>query len=155
MSKKRQKKIEKSYDTQKKPLVYVMMSGGVDSSVAAAKLLEQGFKVVGVFMKCWSLEMLQSLGVSENFYGCFWEEDLLDAQLVAEKLQIPFEVWDFQEEYKQQIVEYMIAEYANGRTPNPDVMCNGLIKFGLFYQKAIQKGADFVATGHYARIEKL
>lgn len=139
---------------KKKLLVYVMMSGGVDSSVAAAKLLEQGYQVVGVFMKCWSLEMLKNMGLSEDLYGCFWEEDLLDAQLVAEKLGIPLEIWDFQQEYKQKIVDYMIAEYKNGRTPNPDVMCNGLIKFGLFYQKALAQGADFVATGHYARIIK-
>ena len=132
--------------------VYVMMSGGVDSCVAAAVLKEQGYELVGVFMKCWSLEQLEILGVSKDLYGCFWEDDLEDASLVAKKLGIPFEVWNFENEYRQKVVEYMIEEYRIGRTPNPDVMCNSVIKFGLFYKKAMLSGADFVATGHYARI---
>jgi tRNA-uridine 2-sulfurtransferase len=135
-----------------KKTVYMMMSGGVDSSVAAAVLIEQGYDVVGVFMKCWSLESLKSIGASEKLYGCFWEEDSTDARLVADKLGIPFYVWDFEDEYKKGVVDYMIEEYRNGRTPNPDVMCNSTIKFGIFWEKAMALGADFVATGHYARV---
>lgn len=134
--------------------VYIMMSGGVDSSVAAACLVEQGYDVKGVFMKCWSLDALEKLGVSKDLYGCFWEDDAQDAQLVAKKLGIPFEIWNFQDEYRQKVVDYMLREYRSGRTPNPDVMCNSTIKFGIFYKKAIALGADFVATGHYARIVK-
>ena len=132
--------------------VFVMMSGGVDSSVATGLLKEQGYEVVGVFMRCWSLEALEKMGLSTDLYGCFWEDDVQDAGLVAAKLGVPFEVWDFEKEYRERVVDYMVAEYACGRTPNPDVMCNGLIKFGIFYERAIASGADFVATGHYARI---
>jgi tRNA-uridine 2-sulfurtransferase len=135
--------------------VFVMLSGGVDSSVAACQLVQEGYEVVGVFMKCWSLEMLKSMGLSEELYGCFWEDDARDAELIAKKLGIPFEIWDFQQEYKNKVIDYMIAEYAKGRTPNPDVMCNGFIKFGIFYRHAMERGADFVASGHYARIEKV
>jgi tRNA-uridine 2-sulfurtransferase len=136
----------------KKPLVYMMMSGGVDSSVAALELVEQGFDVVGVFMRCWSIDSLEQIGASKDLYGCFWEEDSTDARLVADTLQIPFYVWDFEDEYKKGVVDYMLEEYRNGRTPNPDVMCNSVIKFGIFYEKAMRLGADFVATGHYARV---
>lgn len=129
-----------------------MLSGGVDSSVAAAKLLEQNYEVIGVFMKCWSMEQIQRMKLSIDLYDCSWEDDVQDAQLVAKKLNIPFEVWDFQDEYYHKVVQYMLDEYKFGRTPNPDVMCNGNIKFGIFYKKAMQKGADFVATGHYAKI---
>jgi tRNA-specific 2-thiouridylase len=129
-----------------------MLSGGVDSSVAASKLIEQGYDVCGIYMKCWSKDQLEKLGLSEDLYACNWEDDIEDAAAVSKKLNIPFEVWDFQSEYRQKVVEYMIDEYRLGRTPNPDVMCNSVIKFGIFYQKAIQNGADFVATGHYARI---
>src|SRR6476646_11326483 len=108
--------------TQSKKRVFMMLSGGVDSSVAAAVLLEQGYDVVGVFMKCWSVEQLESLGASKDLYGCFWENDSQDARLVAGKLGIPFYVWDFQQEYKTQVVDYMLREYQAGRTPNPDVM---------------------------------
>ncbi len=136
--------------------VFVMMSGGVDSSVAALKLKQEGYKVVGVFMKCWSIQALDELGVDRNLYGCFWEQDSLDASLVAAKLEIPFFVWDFEEEYKKKVVEYMLQSYQNGLTPNPDVMCNSVIKFGLFLKKAKKLGADFVATGHYAkRVENI
>jgi tRNA-uridine 2-sulfurtransferase len=131
--------------------VYMMMSGGVDSSVAAAILKDQGYNVIGVFIKCWSIESLQQMGVSEELYGCYWEEDSTDARLVADSLDIPFYVWDFEDEYKKGVVDYMINEYKAGRTPNPDVMCNSTIKFGIFYEKAMKLGADFVATGHYAR----
>jgi tRNA-uridine 2-sulfurtransferase len=134
--------------------VFVMMSGGVDSSVAAADLKAQGYNVVGVFMKCWSMEQLISIGVDAAFYGCTWEEDAKDARKVAYKLDIPFYTWNLEQEYKQGVVDYMIDEYKKGRTPNPDVMCNTLIKFGVFYDKAVSLGADFVATGHYARIQK-
>jgi tRNA-specific 2-thiouridylase len=131
--------------------VFIMMSGGVDSSVAAADLVDQGHEVVGVFMKCWSIEQLESLGADKSLYGCYWEEDASDARMVAAKLGIPFYVWDFQKEYKQGVVDYMLSEYQSGRTPNPDVMCNSTVKFGIFYQRAMELGADFVATGHYAR----
>ena len=131
--------------------VFMMMSGGVDSSVAAADLVDQGHEVVGVFMKCWSIEQLESLGADKSLYGCYWEEDANDARMVASKLNIPFYVWDFQAEYKQGVVDYMLTEYKSGRTPNPDVMCNSTVKFGIFYQRAMELGADFVATGHYAR----
>jgi tRNA-uridine 2-sulfurtransferase len=135
----------------KRKTVYVMMSGGVDSSVAALVLKEQGYDVVGVFMKCWTLESLQNMGASEDLYGCVWQEDATDARLVADILDIPFYVWDFESEYKQGVVDYMLDEYRQGRTPNPDVMCNSTIKFGIFAQKAFALGADYIATGHYAR----
>jgi tRNA-specific 2-thiouridylase len=141
-----------SHSLGKKPLVYMMMSGGVDSSVAAAVLKNQGYEVIGVFIKCWSIESLEQMGANADLYGCFWEEDSTDARLVADKLNIPFYVWDFEEEYKKGVVDYMVNEYKMGRTPNPDVMCNSTIKFGIFYEKAMKLGADFVATGHYAKI---
>lgn len=131
--------------------VFVMMSGGVDSSVAALKLKQEGYNVVGVFMKCWSIQALDELGVDRNLYGCFWEQDSQDAAMVAAKLEIPFFVWDFEEEYKKKVVEYMLESYQAGLTPNPDVMCNSVIKFGLFLKNAKKLGADFVATGHYAK----
>jgi tRNA-uridine 2-sulfurtransferase len=134
-----------------KQTVYMMMSGGVDSSVAAAILKEKGYDLIGVFIKCWSIDALREMGVDDDLYGCFWEEDSTDARLVADSLGIPFYVWDFEAEYKQGVVDYMINEYKSGRTPNPDVMCNSTIKFGIFYDKAMKLGADFVATGHYAR----
>jgi len=134
--------------------VYLMLSGGVDSSVAASILKAEGFEVIGVYMKCWSKDQLEIMGVAESLYACNWEDDIQDAEIVAKKLDIPFFIWDFQTQYRQRIVDYMIAEYKIGRTPNPDVMCNSQIKFGIFYEKAMLKGADFVATGHYARIIK-
>ncbi|MCR5699931.1 MAG: tRNA 2-thiouridine(34) synthase MnmA [Candidatus Saccharibacteria bacterium] len=125
--------------------VYVGMSGGVDSSVAALLLVEQGYEVVGVYMKNWS----------EDLPGmkCPWAEDLADAKRVAVKLGIDFEVWDFEQEYKEKVVEYMLTEFRKGNTPNPDIMCNQEIKFKLFYEKAMAAGADFIATGHYARVK--
>ena len=119
--------------------VFVMMSGGVDSSVAALLLKKQGYDVVGVFMR------------SYNIDGC-QERDAEDARRVAGKLKIPFYVWDFEEEYKKKVVEYMIDGYRQGITPNPDVMCNKEIKFGLFLKRSLEMGADFVATGHYVRL---
>ncbi len=119
--------------------VFVGMSGGVDSSVAAMLLRDEGYEVVGVFMRCYNLD------------GCA-ERDAEDARRVAEHFGIPFYVWDFEEEYKQRVVDYMIEGYRAGITPNPDVMCNREIKFGLFLKKALAAGADYVATGHYVRI---
>ena len=123
--------------------VYLGMSGGVDSSVSAILLREQGYDVVGVYMKNWS----------EDLPGmkCPWAEDLADAKRVAVQLDLDFEVWDFEQEYKQKVVDYMLAEFQRGRTPNPDIMCNQEIKFKLFYERALAAGADFIATGHYAR----
>ena len=123
--------------------VFVGMSGGVDSSVTAALLHGEGYRVVGVYMKNWT----------EDLPGmqCPWAEDLADAKRVAVQLGIEFEVFDFQKEYRQAVVDYMVDEYKAGRTPNPDVMCNQEIKFKLFLQTALAKGADLIATGHYAR----
>lgn len=129
--------------TIKNKTIVVGMSGGVDSSVAAALLKRQGYDVVGVYMKNWS----------RNFgdYGCTWAEDAEDARKVAAKIGIPFYVWNFEKEYYSKVVEYFLAEYKAGRTPNPDVMCNKEIKFKVFLERAMKLGADFVATGHYAR----
>ena len=133
-----------------------MMSGGVDSSVAAYLLTQnENYEVRGVFMKCWSLDKLRQLGFSDQLYNCTWQDDMTDASIVAGKLGIPFEVWDFQDEYANGVVEYMIGEYLLGRTPNPDVMCNSIVKFGVFYERAMALGADFVATGHYAKIDTI
>lgn len=121
------------------------LSGGVDSSVAAHLLLEQGYEVIAIFMRNW---VDDEVIVSEE---CPWIEDSNDALLVAEKLGIPFHVIDFSEEYKERIVNYMFKEYEAGRTPNPDVLCNREVKFDLFLKKAMQLGADYVATGHYCQ----
>lgn len=123
--------------------VYVGMSGGVDSSVAALLLKEQGYAVTGIYMKNWS----------EDLPGmrCPWAEDLADAKRIAVRLNIPFEVWDFEADYRKKVVDYMLGEFKKGRTPNPDIMCNQEIKFKLFYERAMQNGADYIATGHYAR----
>ena len=123
--------------------VFVGMSGGVDSSVSAMLLVEQGYDVTGVYMKNWSKDL--------PGMKCPWAEDLADAKRVAVKLGINFEVWDFEEEYRQKVVEYMLDEFKKGNTPNPDIMCNQEIKFKLFFEKAKERGADFIATGHYAR----
>lgn len=128
--------------TQKyKQKVFVGMSGGVDSSVSAALLKEAGYDVTGVFLKVWQ----------PDFLPCNWKEERLDAMRVAAVLDIPFLTIDLEKEYKQEVVDYMIAEYRRGRTPNPDVMCNKEIKFGAFLKKALAMGADAVATGHYAQ----
>lgn len=119
------------------------MSGGVDSSVTAALLKERGFDVVGIHMKMWS----------DPNIACTDKEDRYDAMRVAAKLGIPFQTWDFTNDYKKAVVDYMIREYATGRTPNPDVMCNRHIKFGRFLERALREGADYIATGHYAKIE--
>jgi tRNA-specific 2-thiouridylase len=129
----------------KKQRVIVGLSGGVDSSVAAYLLKEQGFEVIGLFMKNWHDE---SVTISNE---CPWLEDSNDAMLVAEKLGIPFQTVDLSKEYKERIVDYMFDEYAKGRTPNPDVLCNREIKFDVFLSIALSLGADFVATGHYCQ----
>jgi len=123
--------------------VYVGLSGGVDSSVSAALLKEQGFLVVGVYMKNWSKDL--------PGFACPWKEDYQDAKRIAVQLGIEFKMFDFEKEYQEKVVDYMIEEYKAGRTPNPDIMCNQEVKFKLFYNTAIEQGADFVATGHYAR----
>ncbi len=128
----------------KKGKVFVGLSGGVDSSVTVALLQKRGFDVTGVFIKVWQ----------PDFLPCTWREDRLDAMRVAAHLDIPFITMDLEKEYKKEIVDYMVREYKTGGTPNPDVMCNKYIKFGAFLEGALKMGADYVATGHYARLEK-
>ncbi|MCF7843337.1 tRNA 2-thiouridine(34) synthase MnmA [Candidatus Gracilibacteria bacterium] len=124
--------------------VYVGLSGGVDSSVSALLLKEQGYDVTGVFIKVWQ----------PDFIECTWKEDRLDAMRVASLLDIPFITLDLEKEYKEGVIDYMIQEYKDGRTPNPDVMCNREVKFGAFYKWAKKQDKDAcVATGHYAQIE--
>ncbi|MEK9155801.1 MAG: tRNA 2-thiouridine(34) synthase MnmA [Patescibacteria group bacterium] len=153
-------------DTKKQKKVYVAMSGGVDSSVAAVLLKEQGYFVVGVFMKFWSPsaeatgdKSPKSRGQSPwatvpnpAVPGCIWKEERRDALRVAAKLGVPLLTWDFTKEYGEKVATYMLEAYKAGITPNPDIMCNKEIKFGLFFDKAMAEGADYVATGHYARI---
>lgn len=129
--------------------VVVGLSGGVDSSVAAYLLKEQGHEVIGMFMKNWHDT---SVTISDE---CPWIDDSNDAMLVADSLGIPFQTIDLSEEYRKRIVDYMFAEYEAGRTPNPDVLCNREIKFDVFLKAAMQLGADYVATGHYCRREVL
>jgi tRNA-specific 2-thiouridylase len=125
--------------------VVVGLSGGVDSSVTAYLLKEQGYEVIGLFMKNWHDD---SVTISNE---CPWLEDSNDAMIVAEKLGIPFQVVDLSNQYKERIVDYMFDEYSKGRTPNPDVLCNREIKFDVFMDIALKLGADYVATGHYCR----
>ena len=124
--------------------VYVGMSGGVDSSLTAALLVEQGYDVTGVYMKNWTQDL--------PGMKCPWADDLADAKRVAVQLGIDFKVFDFENEYKQKVVDYMIDEYKLGRTPNPDIMCNQEVKFKIFLETALEDGADMIATGHYARV---
>lgn len=128
-----------------KQRVVVGLSGGVDSSVAAYLLKEQGYEVIGMFMKNWHDD---SVTISKE---CPWLDDSNDAMIVAQHLGIPFQAIDLSKEYKERIVDYMFAEYQRGRTPNPDVLCNREIKFDIFLKAALRLGAQFVATGHYAR----
>ena len=125
--------------------VIVALSGGVDSSVAALILKKQGYHVIGIFMKNWYDE---SVTISNE---CPWLEDSNDALIISEKLGIPFQVIDLSKEYKKRIVDYMFREYKEGRTPNPDILCNKEIKFDVFLSKAESLGADYIATGHYCR----
>ena len=129
--------------------VVVGLSGGVDSSVAAYLLKKEGYNVIGLFMRNWNDE---SVIIDDE---CPWIEDSNDALQVSEILEIPFQVIDFSKEYKEKIVDYMFSEYEKGRTPNPDILCNREIKFDLFLNKAMELGADFVATGHYCRKEEI
>ena len=124
--------------------VYVGLSGGVDSSVTAALLVSQGYNVVGVYMKNWSQDL--------PGFACPWKEDYQDAKRVAVQIGIDFKMYDFQKEYRQKVVDYMVAEYQAGRTPNPDIMCNQEVKFKLFLEACLEDGADLIATGHYARV---
>ena len=133
----------KSLAPRPKKKVFVGLSGGVDSAVSAALLKEKGFDVTGVFIKAWQ----------PGWLPCTWREERRDAMKVCLHLSIPFLFFDFEKEYKQGVVDKMIAEYKANRTPNPDVLCNREIKFGSFWKKAREMGADYIATGHYARIE--
>lgn len=125
--------------------VYLGMSGGVDSSVSALILKEQGYNVIGVYMKNWSKDL--------PGMKCPWAEDLADAKRVATKLDLDFEVWDFEDAYKKRVVDYMLDEFKKGNTPNPDIMCNQEIKFKMFYEEAMRRGGDYIATGHYAKTD--
>lgn len=125
--------------------VFVGLSGGVDSAVAAALLKEQGYEVTGVYMKNWSRDIAG--------FQCPWQEDLSTARLVAAHLQIPFKIYDFEKEYYESVTQYLLDTYKKGQTPNPDVMCNQSIKFDVFYKQCRRDGAEFIATGHYASIQ--
>ncbi len=129
--------------------VIVGMSGGVDSSVAAYLLKKEGYEVIGLFMKNWHDD---SVTISDE---CPWLEDSNDALLVAQKLGIPFQTVDLSAAYKERIVDYMFHEYKNGRTPNPDVLCNREIKFDIFLETALNLGADYIATGHYCQKDQI
>jgi tRNA-specific 2-thiouridylase len=133
-------KKKKVYPEQRRR-VFVGMSGGVDSSVSAALLKQQGYDVTGVFIKVWNPDWLP----------CAWREERRDAMRVAAHLNIPFITLDLQKEYKEGVVDYMLSEYKAGRTPNPDIMCNKEVKFGHFLKRAREMGADYIATGHYAQ----
>ena len=127
--------------------VVIALSGGVDSRVAAYLLKEQGYDLIGLFMKNWHDE---NATISDE---CPWLEDSNDAMLIADKLKIPFKTVDLSKEYKERIIDYMFKEYSNGRTPNPDILCNKEIKFDVFMKLALSLDADYVATGHYSQIE--
>ena len=129
--------------------VIIGLSGGVDSSVSALLLKQQGHEVIGLFMKNWHDE---SVTISDE---CPWLDDSNDAMLIAEKLEIPFQTVDLSKEYHSRIIDYMFNEYENGRTPNPDVLCNREIKFDIFLEIALNLGADYIATGHYCQVNKI
>ncbi|WP_185867214.1 tRNA 2-thiouridine(34) synthase MnmA [Blattabacterium cuenoti] len=128
--------------------VVVGLSGGVDSSVAALILKKKGYEVIGLFMHNWEEE-------NSNQYQCTWKEDSIDAMLVSKQLNIPFQVIEMKNEYKKHVINYMFDEYRLGKTPNPDILCNKKIKFNIFLKKALDLGADFIATGHYVNKEKI
>lgn len=121
--------------------VLVGLSGGVDSSVSCALLKEKGYQVEAVFVKVWQ----------PDFIECNWRDEMRDAMRVCAKLEIPFHFLDLEKEYKKEVVDYFIEEYKKGNTPNPDIMCNKYMKFGHLFDYAIEKGFDYVATGHYAQ----
>ncbi|MFH1170014.1 MAG: tRNA 2-thiouridine(34) synthase MnmA [Candidatus Vogelbacteria bacterium] len=129
----------------KKLKVFVAMSGGVDSSVAAALLKKAGYDVTGVFIKIWAPELS----------ACDWREERRDAMRVAARIGVPLLTFDLSADYKKLVIDYLLKEYRAGRTPNPDVMCNKEIKFGIFYREALKRGADYIATGHYAQNQLL
>ena len=129
--------------------VIIGLSGGVDSSVSALLLKQQGYEVIGLFMKNWHDE---TVTISDD---CPWLDDSNDAMLIAEKLDIPFQTVDLSEQYHSRIIDYMFNEYENGRTPNPDVLCNREIKFDIFLEIALNLGADYIATGHYCQVNKI
>ena len=129
--------------------VIIGLSGGVDSSVSALLLKQQGYEVIGLFMKNWHDE---TVTISDD---CPWLDDSNDAMLIAEKLEIPFQTVDLSEQYHSRIIDYMFNEYENGRTPNPDVLCNREIKFDIFLKVALNLGADYIATGHYCQVNKI
>ncbi len=129
--------------------VIIGLSGGVDSSVSALLLKQQGYEVIGLFMKNWHDE---TVTISDD---CPWLDDSNDAMLIAEKLEIPFQTVDLSEQYHSRIIDYMFNEYENGRTPNPDVLCNREIKFDIFLKIALDLGADYIATGHYCQVNKI
>ncbi len=131
----------------KRKKVVIALSGGVDSSVAAYLLKEQGYNLIALFMKNWHDE---NLTISDE---CPWLEDSNDAMLIADKLKIPFKTVDLSKEYKKRIIDYMFKEYSNGRTPNPDILCNKEIKFDVFMKLALSLDADYIATGHYSQIK--
>ena len=127
--------------------VVIGMSGGVDSSVAALLLKQQGYEVIGIFMKNWD--------DTDEFGHCTADQDAEDVRRVCAQIGIPFYTVNFEQEYSEKVFEYFLDEYRKGRTPNPDVMCNREIKFGEFLHKALELGADYLATGHYARVEQI
>lgn len=126
--------------------VYVGLSGGVDSALATALLVEQNYDVKAIYMRNWSRDL--------PGFHCPWADELADAERIAVTLGVDLEVWDFEAEYKRTVVDYLVESYRQGLTPNPDVMCNQTVKFGSFAERAFAEGADFVATGHYARVCK-
>lgn len=125
--------------------VYVGLSGGVDSALATALLVEQGFDVMAIYMRNWSRDL--------PGFRCPWAEELASAERIAVTVGCDLEVWDFEDEYRRTVVDYLVDSYRRGLTPNPDVMCNQTVKFGAFAERAFAEGADFVATGHYARVD--